>query len=188
VRTPRALSAVMMVLLAGVARAQPKPVLSAPPAFSQGEAGDASHLEAQAWWEAFGDPTLTSLVRRATGGSLTLQQAKARIRQARAALGSAKADQWPSVTATAQASRSQTSSNAVTPTEGSTLSLDQILDGIVHGNPIAVIDLGIVILIATPLVRIVAAGITFGLERDYRFLGVSIFVLAMIVLAVFIKL
>ena len=77
---------------------------------------------------------------------------------------------------------------AVTPTEGTTLPLDRILDGIVHGNPIAVIDLGIVILIATPLVRIVAAGITFGLERDYRFLGVSIFVLAMIVLAVFIKL
>jgi uncharacterized membrane protein len=77
---------------------------------------------------------------------------------------------------------------AVTPTEGSTLPLDKILDGIVHGNPIAVIDLGIVILIATPLVRIIAAGITFGLERDYRFLGVSIFVLAMIVLAVFIKL
>jgi NodT family efflux transporter outer membrane factor (OMF) lipoprotein len=106
----------MMVLLAGVARAQPKPVVSAPPAFSQGVAGDASHLEALAWWEAFGDPTLTGLVRRATGGSLTLQQAQARILQARAALGSAKADQWPSVTATAQASRSRTSTNAVTPT------------------------------------------------------------------------
>ena len=116
-RTPRALHAVMMFMLTGVAQAQPKPVVSAPPAFSQGEAGDASHLETQAWWEAFGDPTLTSLVRRATGGSLTLQQAQARILQARATLGSAKADQWPSVTATAQVARSRTSTNAVTPTE-----------------------------------------------------------------------
>ena len=32
----------MMFLLAGVAQAQPKPVVSAPAAFSQGEAGDAS--------------------------------------------------------------------------------------------------------------------------------------------------
>ncbi|NTV73251.1 MAG: efflux transporter outer membrane subunit [Holophaga sp.] len=119
-RTARVLPAMMMVLLAGVARAQPKPVVSAPPAFSQGEAGDASRLEAQAWWEAFGDSTLTSLVRRATGGSLTLQQAQARILQARATLGSAKADQWPSVTAAAQASRSRTSTTAATGTAGTT--------------------------------------------------------------------
>jgi uncharacterized membrane protein len=74
------------------------------------------------------------------------------------------------------------------PMEGTTLPFDKMLDGIVHGNPIAVIDLGIVILIATPLVRIIAAGITFGIEKDYRFVGISIFVLAMIILAVFIKL
>jgi len=115
VRTPRTLHAVMMFALAGVAQAQSKPVVSALPAFSQGEAGDASRLEAQAWWEAFGDPTLTSLVRRAAGGSLTLQQAQARILQARATLGSAKAGQWPSVTAAAQVTRSRTSTNAVTP-------------------------------------------------------------------------
>jgi uncharacterized membrane protein len=77
---------------------------------------------------------------------------------------------------------------AISPTEGTTLPMDKILDGIVQGNPIAVIDLGIVLLIATPLVRIIAAGITFGLERDYRFLGIAVFVLAMIVLAIFIKL
>ncbi len=77
---------------------------------------------------------------------------------------------------------------AVSPTEGTTLPIDKILDGIVQGNPIAVIDLGIVLLIATPLVRIIAAGITFGLEKDYRFLGIALFVLAMIVLAIFIKL
>ncbi len=77
---------------------------------------------------------------------------------------------------------------ALNPIEGSTLSLDGIVDGIVRGSPIAVIDLGIVLLIATPMVRIIAAGIAFSLEKDYRFVGVSVFVLAMIVLAVFIKL
>ena len=74
------------------------------------------------------------------------------------------------------------------PTEGTTLPLDKILDGIVRGNPIAVIDLGIVILIATPLVRVIAAGLSFGLERDYRFVGIAVFVLAMIFIAVFVKL
>ena len=77
---------------------------------------------------------------------------------------------------------------AANPTEGTTLPFDKIADGIVSGNPIAVIDLGIVILIATPLVRIFAAGITFGMEKDYRFLGIAVFVLAMIILAVFIRL
>jgi uncharacterized membrane protein len=76
---------------------------------------------------------------------------------------------------------------AINPTEGTTLPLDQILDGIVHGNPIAVLDLGIVLLIATPMVRIVAAGITFGIEKDYRFVGIAVFVLAMILVGVFIK-
>lgn len=77
---------------------------------------------------------------------------------------------------------------ALDPTEGTTLSLDKIVDGIAQGSPIAVIDLGIVILIATPLVRVMAAGLTFGMERDYRFVGISVFVLAMILIAVFIKL
>lgn len=77
---------------------------------------------------------------------------------------------------------------AISPTDGTTLPLDKILDGIVRGNPIAIIDLGIILLIATPLVRIIAAGISFGLDKDYRFVGIAIFVLAMIILAVFIRL
>jgi uncharacterized membrane protein len=77
---------------------------------------------------------------------------------------------------------------AITPTEGTALPLDKIAEGVMHGSPIAIIDLGIVILIATPFVRVMAAGMTFGLERDYRFVGISIFVLAMIILAVLVKL
>jgi uncharacterized membrane protein len=77
---------------------------------------------------------------------------------------------------------------ALAPTEGTTLPLDRMLEGIGRGDPIAIIDLGIVILIATPFVRILAAGITFGMEKDYRFVGISVFVLLMIVLAIFIRL
>ena len=106
---------VVIVLGSVAVQAQQTPVVNVPAAFSQGEAGTASNLEAQAWWKAFGDPTLDSLVRRATEGSLSLQQAQARILQARATLGSAKTDQWPSANATASASRSDASDRATSP-------------------------------------------------------------------------
>jgi len=99
------------------AQAQTKAVVTTPAAFSQGESGNATDLQSQAWWQSFGDPTLDSLVRRAKEGSLSLQQAQARILQARATLGSAKAARWPSMQAKASASRSDTSDNATSPAQ-----------------------------------------------------------------------
>lgn len=52
------------------------------------------------WWTAFNDPTLTTLVERAVQSNLTVKQAEARIRQARAARGVARAGFWPTVDAT----------------------------------------------------------------------------------------
>ncbi len=48
------------------------------------------------WWEAFGDPLLTDLVTRAVAQNLDLQEAQARVMQARAALRFAGADLLPS--------------------------------------------------------------------------------------------
>ena len=47
------------------------------------------------WWTTFNDPTLTSLVERAVKSNLDLQQAQARILQARANRGIVAADLWP---------------------------------------------------------------------------------------------
>jgi NodT family efflux transporter outer membrane factor (OMF) lipoprotein len=58
------------------------------------------------WWKAFGDPTLVSLVNRAVVANLDLRQAQARVRQARASLGVAGADLWPTVDASGRYSRS----------------------------------------------------------------------------------
>jgi NodT family efflux transporter outer membrane factor (OMF) lipoprotein len=52
------------------------------------------------WWTTFGDPTLNSLVERAVKSNLDLREAEALIRQARAARGIARADLWPTVSAT----------------------------------------------------------------------------------------
>ncbi len=62
------------------------------------------------WWNAFKDPTLSSLVEMAIRSNLDLRQAEARIRQARAARGVAGAPLWPEVDASALYQRSQGSS------------------------------------------------------------------------------
>ena len=65
-----------------------------------------------AWWHAFNDATLSSLVEMAIRSNLDLRQAEARIRQARAARGVAGAPLWPQVEASALYQKSQGSSEA----------------------------------------------------------------------------
>lgn len=64
------------------------------------------------------------------------------------------------------------------------LSLTQILEGILQGNPIAVIDLGILLLIATPLTRVVAALVVFTINKETRFVLVAVIVLAVVGIAI----
>jgi NodT family efflux transporter outer membrane factor (OMF) lipoprotein len=65
--------------------------------------------EADQWWQEFDDPLLVSLVERAAAGSLDVRAAGARIAQARASLGINQADLWPTVDASASATRSVSS-------------------------------------------------------------------------------
>jgi len=114
VRHPLSTSLGIALLLAGGAAPAltPRTALKVPAAYSQGDTVPAKDLETTAWWKTFGDSTLDALMTRAAQGSLTVQQAQARILQARASLGGAKADQWPSVNAAASADRSKASQNA----------------------------------------------------------------------------
>ena len=57
------------------------------------------------WWMVFNDPALSALIERARSGSLDLKQAQARVREARAQRGIAKAALFPTVSASASASR-----------------------------------------------------------------------------------
>src|SRR5687767_10206953 len=90
-------------LLAGCA-VGPKyvePSVTSPSAFMGGPPVDASAERASKvdlvnWWRSFNDPLLASLVERALAQNLELQQASARVVQARAALRHAKADLLPS--------------------------------------------------------------------------------------------
>jgi len=66
-----------------------------------------------AWWTAFDDALLTSLIQRAVQSNLTLQQAEARVREARALRRIAASDLWPQVEATGSYAREHASKNGV---------------------------------------------------------------------------
>jgi len=62
-----------------------------------------------AWWTALDDPVLSRLIERAFSGNLDLKKAGARIREARARRGMAKADRFPTLDASGSAVRSRSS-------------------------------------------------------------------------------
>ncbi len=66
------------------------------------------------------------------------------------------------------------------------LSLGEMVDGVLEGNPIAIIDLGIIMLIATPLTRVLTTLAIFIVGREPRFILASLLVLAVISVAVLI--
>jgi uncharacterized membrane protein len=62
--------------------------------------------------------------------------------------------------------------------------LDRLPEELMHLSPVAVIDLGILLLILTPLARVLAAAAIFAAQRELRFVLASLAVLAAIALAI----
>lgn len=77
----------------------PAPGLSSPANFasSQTFAGPTAEWPSDAWWSAYNDAQLTSLIEQALAGSPTLAAAAARVRQAEASLIAARASRSPTV-------------------------------------------------------------------------------------------
>lgn len=111
---PFASLTLVVVAFAGCAVRQPyvAPVPAPPAAWSAPAPAAASGPDLATWWEAFGDPTLTSLVRRATAGNLDVRTALSRIREARASARSARAPLRPAVDASGSARVSGTGSDS----------------------------------------------------------------------------
>jgi len=93
----------LALLLSGcaVGPAYVEPDVAPPPAFLEGQAVEAATAGGQAvdlvsWWRAFDDPLLARLVERALAQNLDLEQAAARVAQARASLRGANAALLPS--------------------------------------------------------------------------------------------
>jgi len=58
-----------------------------------------------------------------------------------------------------------------------------IIEGIVHFRGRAIIQAGIILLVATPIVRVFCSAIGFALEKDYLYVGITILVLGIIFLS-----
>ena len=56
-----------------------------------------------------------------------------------------------------------------------------IFSGVVHGHALAIIQLGMLLLIATPIARVVFSVYAFLSERDYLYVVISSIVLAVLV-------
>jgi uncharacterized membrane protein len=55
-----------------------------------------------------------------------------------------------------------------------------IAAGVLHGNALAIIQLGLLMLIATPVARVVFSVFAFLAERDYLYVAISALVLAVL--------
>jgi multidrug efflux system outer membrane protein len=70
-------------------------------------AGGKTPEDLSAWWRTLNDPLLSSLIDRAVTGNLDLKKARARVREARARRGIAKADFFPTLDGSASATWSR---------------------------------------------------------------------------------
>jgi multidrug efflux system outer membrane protein len=100
-RTPALLAALSIALAACQTTPTTPPTLDLPPATS------AAAPDLERWWEAFDDPTLSTLIDEALVHNLDLAAAMARVDLARANLLRAQASLYPRVDLGADASRSR---------------------------------------------------------------------------------
>ncbi len=109
--------AVLLIIMTGCVKVGPDYVRPDVPVYKDWHTqlrgnGNAKEKDAQAlaaWWTVFSNPELSRWIERAAAGNLDLKEARARIREARARRGIAKADLYPTLNATGQASRSRSS-------------------------------------------------------------------------------
>src|ERR1700754_4361874 len=94
------IAALVLAGCASVPEIDPDTLPKAPAAYKEGDGKWTRVQPAEAqprgeWWRAFGDPVLDDLVARAGGSNTSIQQAAARLAQARAAAGLADANRRP---------------------------------------------------------------------------------------------
>jgi len=69
--------------------------------------------------------------------------------------------------------------------DASLVGLGPLLDGVAAGRPYALIDLGLLILLATPLARVAISIPLFLEEGSYAFVAITTTVLAILLLSIF---
>jgi uncharacterized membrane protein len=57
--------------------------------------------------------------------------------------------------------------------------------GLTQGDPVALVALGLLVLLATPFLRVAVSIVAFALERDWRYVGITALVLAILLASFF---
>jgi len=99
------LSALLLAGCANLAVPEPHAMPATPAAFAHAGAAGQPSAAADAWWQAFGDPRLDALTERALAHNTSIQQAAARLAQARALLRNSDAARAPQLNVNAGAAR-----------------------------------------------------------------------------------
>lgn len=63
-------------------------------------------------------------------------------------------------------------------------SIKQIFNGFIHFDSLSIIQMGLLLLIATPVSRVVFAVIAFLFEKDYLYVVISLIVLAILIYSI----
>ena len=64
-------------------------------------------------------------------------------------------------------------------------SVKQIINGVIHFDSLSIIQLGILLLIATPVSRVIFSVVGFLFEKDYLYVLISLIVLGIIAYSIF---
>jgi len=67
-----------------------------------------------------------------------------------------------------------------------TLDLTTLLVGVVSANPVYLIELGLIVLLATPVARVAASVVMFAVEKDKLYVAVTLFVLIVLLFGLFV--
>jgi outer membrane protein, multidrug efflux system len=93
------ITALVLVLAGGCAIGPDyhRPVVAEPPTFRGQTTAEAASFADAPWWEAFEDPSLRALIEEALRQNYDVRIAAARVQEARARLGVARSDLYPSL-------------------------------------------------------------------------------------------
>ena len=67
---------------------------------------------------------------------------------------------------------------------GQRLKLETVFRGLIRLEPVALTEFGILLLLLTPIFRILAAVVSFTLEREYKYVWISLGVLSVVILSI----
>lgn len=58
-----------------------------------------------------------------------------------------------------------------------------VFAGLAHGDPVSVIALGLLVLLLTPVLRVLVSVVTFAMEHDWRYTGITLLVFCILLVS-----